>query len=239
VVAASVALVTAGVLAVAQFASGGDAGVANAQESDASGSTPPTPAPETTPAPSTVPPDDGAPDDGQAPDDTPDDVTPDDDTPDDDTADLDGRIVIQIGDGDPIVLDLGDLGSLGDIAGGDLGGLGDLGDLGKIEECLGGFAFDIDAAPGEFSLPGLPGLFGDGDDLTVAGPDGLSVLDFGEGDGSVTITKEDGEITITSEGDVQVDDLASGDASIPLPSLPALPDFDEIYECLEATIGTG
>ena len=228
VLAASVALVTAGVLAVAQFASGGDAGVANAQESDASGSTPPTPALETTPAPSTVPPDDAAPDDGRAPDDAP-----------DDTADLDGRIVIQIGDGDPIVLDLGDLGSLGEIASGDLGGLGDLGDLGKIEECLGGFAFDIEAAPGEFALPGLPGLFGDGDDLTVAGPDGLSVLDFGDGDGSVTITKQDGEITITSEGDVQVDDLASGDASVPLPSVPPLPDFDEIYECLEGTTGTG
>jgi len=54
--------------------------------------------------------------------------------------------------------------------------------------------------------------------------------------GSVTITKQDGEITITSEGDVQVDDLAALDAPA-LGSLPPLPDFDEIYECLEDATG--
>jgi hypothetical protein len=218
VVAASVALIAAGVLAVAQFASGSDADVANAAQAgdDTSGTTPPTPAPETTPPPSTVPATDEQAPDAQ-----------------DDTPDLDGKIVIQLGDGDPIVIDLGDLGSLGDLAGGDLG------DLGKIEECIGSLAFDIDidAGPGELSLPGLPGLFGDGDDLTVAGPNGLSVLDFGDGDGSVTITKQDGEITITSEGDVQVDDLTAPDASAPLPSLPPLPDFDQIYQCLEDATG--
>ena len=215
VAAASVALIAAGVLAVAQLASDEDSPVVNAAQE--TGTTPPTPAPETTaPAPTTVPAAE------EAPDDTP-----------DEAGDLDGQIVIQLGDGEPIVLDLGDLGSLGDLAGGE----GDLGDFGKIEQCLGDFAFDIDldldAAPGELSLPGL---FGDGDDLTVAGPDGLSVLDFGDGDGSVTITKQDGEITITSEGDVQVDDLAALDAPA-LGSLPPLPDFDEIYECLEDATG--
>ncbi|HEX6657933.1 MAG TPA: hypothetical protein VF065_07615, partial [Ilumatobacter sp.] len=213
------ALIAAGVLAVAQLASDEATPVVNAAQE--TGTTPPTPAPETTaPAPTTVATDDEAPADVQP----------------DDIPDLDGEIVIQIGDGDPIVIDLGDLGSLGDLAGGD----GDLGDLGKIEECIGGLAFDldIDAAPGELSLPGLPGLFGDGDDLTVAGPDGLSVLDFGDGDGSVTITKEDGEITITSDGDVQVQDLDDLFGSLPdgpptPPSLPALPDFDQIYQCLE------
>jgi hypothetical protein len=212
-------LIAAGVLAIAQFASDDDSPVANAAQE--TGTTPPTPAPETTAPPSTVPTGDEAPDE-QVP-----------DAP-DDTPDLDGKIVIQIGDGDPIVIDLGDLGSLGDLAGG-----GDLGDLGKIEDCIGGLAFDldIDAAPGELSLPGLPGLFGDGDDLTVAGPNGLSVLDFGDGDGSVTITKQDGEITITSEGDVQVEDLTAPDASAPLPSPPPLPDFDQIYQCLEDATG--
>jgi uncharacterized protein YdeI (BOF family) len=216
VAAACVALIAASVLAVAQFASDEATPVVNAAQE--TGTTPPTPAPETTaPAPTTVPTAE------QAPDDTP-----------DEAGDLDGQIVIQIGDGEPIVLDLGDLGSLGDLAGGE----GDLGDFGKIEQCLGDFAFDIDldldldAAPGELSLPGL---FGD-DDLTVAGPDGLSVLDFGDGDGSVTITKQDGEITITSEGDVQVDDLAALDAPA-LGSLPPLPDFDQIYECLEDATG--
>ena len=213
------ALIAAGVLTVAQLASDEATPVVNAAQE--TGTTPPTPAPETTaPAPVTVPAAE------EAPDDTP-----------DETGDLDGQIVIQIGDGEPIVLDLGDLGSLGDLAGGE----GDLGDFGKIEQCLGDFAFDIDldldAAPGELSLPGLPGLFGDGDDVTIAGPDGLSVLDFGDGDGSVTITKQDGEITITSEGDVQVDDLTALDASAPLGSLPPLPDFDQIYECLEDASG--
>jgi hypothetical protein len=210
-----VALIAAGVLAVAQLASDEATPVVNAAQE--TGTTPPTPAPETTaPAPVTVPADDEAPADVQP----------------DDIPDLDGEIVIQIGDGDPIVIDLGDLGSIGDLAGGD----GDLGDLGKIEECIGGLAFDldIDAAPGELSLPGL---FGDGDDLTVAGPDGLSVLDFGDGDGSVTITKQDGEITITSEGDVQVDDLTALDAPAPLGSLPPLPDFDQVYQCLEDATG--
>jgi hypothetical protein len=212
-----VALIAAGVLAVSQLASDEATPVVNAAQE--TGTTPPTPAPETT-APITVPAAE------EAPDDTP-----------DEAGDLDGQIVIQIGDGEPIVLDLGDLGSLGDLAGGE----GDLGDFGKIEQCLGDLVFDIDldldAAPGELSLPGLPGLFGDGDDLTVAGPDGLSVLDFGDGDGSVTITKRDGEITITSEGDVQVDDLTALDASVPLGSLPPLPDFDQIYECLEDATG--
>jgi hypothetical protein len=220
VAAACLVLIAAGVLAVAQFASGGDADVANAAQA-VDDSTPPTPAPETTPAPTTVPADELTPDEDQAPDERR-----------DDTPELDGRIVIQLGDGEPIVIDLGDLGDLA-------GGSGDLGDLGKLEECVGGLAFDIDleAAPGELSLPGLPGLSVDGDDLTVAGPNGLSVLDFGDGDGSVTITKQDGEITITSEGDVEVDELTALDASAPLPSLPPLPDFDEIYRCLEDAAG--
>jgi hypothetical protein len=220
IVAASAALVAAGVLAVGQFASGGRPEVANAARAGDSGSTPPTPAPDTAaPAPvttpaATSPADDAAPEAG----------------------DLDGQITIQIGDGDPIVIDLGDLGALAGEGGG-------LGDLGNIEQCVGDLSFDIDldAAPGGLGLPGFD-IFGDGDTMTITGPDGLSVLTFGDGDGSVTITKKDGEISISSDGDVQVDDLATAGESLPLPSLPSLselPDFDHIYECLEDAIGNG
>jgi hypothetical protein len=207
VAAACVALVAAGVLAVAQFASGGKTEVANAAQE---GTTPPTP-----PTPSTAP---------AAPDAPPSTVPADSQAP-DDTSDLDGKIVIKIGDGDPIVIDLGDLGSLA-------GGSGDLGDLGKIEQCIGDLPFDL-------NIDGGPGLnvFGSGGQITVTGPNGLSVLDFGDGDGSVTITKKDGEITISSEGDVQENDLTAPDAATPLPSLPELPNFDQIYQCLEGAAG--
>ena len=191
------ALIAAGVLAVSQFASGSSNDVANAAQEG--GTTPPTPptAPEPTAPPSTVPADSEAPD-AQAP---------------DDTTDLDGKIVIDIGDGDPIVIDLGDLGSL------DPGGNGD---LGKIEQCIGDLPFDLDIDGG----PGLNVLFGSGDQITVTGPNGLTVLDFGEGDGSVTITKKDGEVTISSEGDVQENDLTAPDFSDPLPSFARLrPDL--------------
>jgi hypothetical protein len=176
-------------------------------------------------------------------------VAPPSDTPADQSggdASSNGKIVIRIGDGDPIVLDLGDLGGLatgGDL--GDLGDLGHLGDLGKIEECLGGSLFDIQ--PGDAPIPPLGGLnvFGDGTDVTVTGPDGLSVADFGDGDGSVTITKKDGQVTITTDGDVAVKDLEQvlsdlpsgvpGDASSDAPPPPSLPDFNQIYECLEGS----
>ena len=201
------ALVAAGVLAVAQFASGGKTEVANAAQE---GTTPPTP-----PTPSTAP---------AAPDAPPSTVPADSQAP-DDTSDLDGKIVIKIGDGDPIVIDLGDLGSLA-------GGSGDLGDLGNIEQCIGDLPFDL-------NIDGGPGLnvFGSGGQITVTGPNGLSVLDFGDGDGSVTITKKDGEITISSEGDVRENDLTAPDAATPLPSLPELPNFDQIYQCLEGAAG--
>ena len=125
----------------------------------------------------------------------------------------DDQIVIRLGDEEPIVIDLGDLGlppELGDLSElGELGELGDLQDLDfeQVQKCLGGslFDLDLDAVPG--SLPPLGGFDVFGDDVTLAGPDGVSVLDFGEGDGSVTITRENGELTITSEGDVDVQQL--------------------------------
>ena len=92
---------------------------------------------------------------------------------------------------------------------------------------------------------GSPGfdIFGDGDAMTITGPNGLSVLTWGDGDGSVTITKKDGEISISSDGDVQVDDLGAPGASLPpMPSLPPtgdMPDFDQIFQCLQDTTGAG
>ena len=210
------ALIAAGVLAVAQFASGGDR-VANAAQ--VTGTTPPTPRrhPRRPHRPSTVPADSEAPDDRSP----------------DDTADLDGKIVIQIGDGDPIVIDLGDLGSLATSPAATV-------TRRPRQDRAVHRRPAVRPRPRRRARRALAArlrLFGDGDDLTVAGPDGLSVLDFGEGDGSVTITKQDGEITITSEGDVQVDDLTAPDVSAPLPSLPSLPDFDQIYQCLEDATG--
>ena len=125
----------------AQFASGGKSEVANAaQEAAPRRRRPPTPT--TAPA---------------APDDSTVDRARRQPGPDDD-ADLDGKIVIQIGDGDPIVIDLGDLGS----ARWPGGGSGDLGDLGKIEQCIGDLPFTRPRHPIRRAR-GLD-VFGDGDD---------------------------------------------------------------------------
>ena len=166
------------------------------------------------------------PDDTIAPadDETTDDTTTDDTT--DDTT-TDGEFVLDLGDGEPIVVDLGDL---------------DLGRIGDLTECVGLPAFDADGglgefppgdwAPGEFPLDleqlfddlplgdldgldlegldldglDLEGLDLDGGSVTVVGPDGVSVVDLGE-NGSVTVTSEDGAVTVSTEGDATVSDL--------------------------------
>lgn len=138
---------------------------------------------------------------------------------------VDGEIVIDDGDGDPIVIDLGE-------------GTVDGRSFESIAECLGlpafldgpmvdDFPFDRfeelpldDLELGELDLDGLDldgldegalgelGLFGSGGaHVTVLGPDGVQIIDLGEGDGSVTITQEDGEITITTDGDATVTEL--------------------------------
>jgi hypothetical protein len=48
----------------------------------------------------------------------------------------------------------------------------------------------------------------------------------------VTITKENGEITVTSEGDLEVTELGDALDDVPMPSLP---DFQELFDCLEST----
>jgi hypothetical protein len=40
--------------------------------------------------------------------------------------------------------------------------------------------------------------------VTVTGPDGVEFYDFGDSDGSITITQTDGELSVVSDGDVTV-----------------------------------
>ena len=128
---------------------------------------------------------------------------------------FDGKVVIDLGDDDPIEIDLGNLP-----------------DLEELQECLGLPALgEFPPLSDEFEFPKIfDGAFGQGH-VVVVGPDGVSVVDFGEGDGSVTITKDGDEITVESEGDVTVDEP---------PQLPALdipdlnlPDPDKIEDCID------
>src|SRR5204862_336106 len=66
-----------------------------------------------------------------------------------------------------------------------------------------------------------------------------SPVTCGDGHGSGTITKKDGAISISSDGDVQQSDLGAPDASVPMPSLPDMPDFGELTKCLEDATGLG
>jgi len=155
---------------------------------------------------------------------------------------VDGRIVIDIGDGDPVVIDL---------EGGTINGES----FEQFGECVGlpflenGPIFDgelvIEDLPldfeamledmpfGKFEHMGDLGDFGligpDGSHVTVLGPDGLSVIDLGDGDGSVTITQTDGELTIETEGSAtlqQIDDLFG---TMEFPALGEF-DFEQIFE---------
>ncbi len=197
------------------------------------------------------------------PDDT---IAPADDDTSDDTIDdttTDGEFVLDLGDGEPIVVDLGDL---------------DLGRIGDLSECVGLPAFDADGrefTPGEFPLDleqlfddlpldgldldglDLDGLDLDGGSVTVVGPEGVSVVDLGE-NGSVTVTSEDGAVTVSTEGDATVSDLDDlfgefgrifeggpglfGDETFHDEALEAWPgvesiDPDEIQSCIDEVLG--
>ncbi len=164
--------------------------------------------------------------------------------------DVDGEIVIDVGDDEPIVLDLSEL----DVGGPDLGGLA---------ECLGfDLRFSVEAGPGQArEVPALDDWFDDWFDewfdelaapgeiwapgaldgrVTVLGPDGATVIDLGEGDGSVTITRNDGDIEITTDGDATVHDPAEwlseieerlGDLIAP-GQPPGHDRFDQLFENL-------
>lgn len=144
---------------------------------------------------------------------------------------VEGELEFDLGDGDPIVIDLGDL---------------DEGAIDRLNECIGFPSFDVtwgdefdpgDLPFGDFEsrldelfgengefgahLDELFGEFGhvvgDGS-VTVTGPDGVSVVDLGE-NGSVTVTKEDGEVTISTSGDATVSEVSElfGDADRIIP----------------------
>ena len=135
------------------------------------------------------------------------------------TGESDSQVVIDLGEGEPIVIDLsdveGDIEQLTECIGLPVFGSGDFeigefepGDLPKLDEFLEGLPFDLEAL--EDFEGGLAGDFGmfeaDGGSVTVAGPDGVSVVDLGE-NGSVTVTKAGGEITVETDGDATVNDL--------------------------------
>lgn len=147
-----------------------------------------------------------------------------DDTGDDGTSDdgddpvVDGEVTIDLGDGEPIVIDIGELSGLDDERLAELGEclglplleIGPMGDL-PFEFPEGWFETWIEEVPGEFDgfeLPDdLDGAFRDltivpDGEVTVFGPDGMTVIDLGEGDASVTISRDgaSGELTITTEG---------------------------------------
>jgi hypothetical protein len=166
-------------------------------------------------------------------------TTPDDDPvgPVDDPArEVDGEIVIDLGNGDdPMVVDLGELGQ----SFSELAACLDLplfdGPLSADAPAVDGPGQDleqmIDDMLENLDLENLDlgsldlGSFGDvgtmtldGTHVTVLGPDGVSVIELGDGDGSVTITRTDGELTIATDGDATVQDL---------PDFSGMPPFGE------------
>lgn len=140
-----------------------------------------------------------------------------------------GDIVLDTGDGDPIVIELGEF---------------DSDTIERLSECIGFSQFDLDLDvelgdwdPDEFALDldeffdGLPfdledfdaefgdfGMFDGEGSVTVAGPDGVSVVDLGE-NGSVTVTKDGDDVTISTDGDATVSELSD-----------LFGDFDTIFE---------
>lgn len=194
-------------------------------------------------------------DDDAPTDDTDDDTS---DEPGDDEGDDSGELRIQVGDGEPIVIDLGELFD---------------GETGRvISECLDLPFLDVpavpDAAPGELDLDldldlGVllddllaGGGFDDelqswldeldatelgsspfeidtwdlGDQVTVVGDDGLTIIDLGDGDATVTIERdgETGELTITTDGTATERRLDELFGEFELPALPQgeLPDLE-------------
>lgn len=228
-------------------------------------------------------------DDTMAPTDEPADDEP---TEPDDESDpvTEGQVVIDTGDGDPVVIDLGDLelgrigelseciglpmfeldGPVGEFTPGDFSSEDFPFDLDTLDEFLGELPFDIDTLDeldGEWAIDvgdgDVPRIFDvGGGTVTVAGPDGVSVVDLGE-NGSVTVTSDDGEVTVTTSGDATVSDLddvfgefgtifeglpelfddeALGDIAESLPAFEDFPGFEEIdpdavQSCIDDVLG--
>lgn len=146
--------------------------------------------------------------------------------PDSDGPNVDGQIVIDTGDGEPLVIDIGDkfeqlqecgLPGLGEGPWFEHGDFPDVLVEGTLDDFLEGLPIDdLEARIGEFGELGDFGDFGDfgefgvfdlgGTHVTVAGPDGVSIVDLGES-GSVTITKDGDDVSISTDGDATVDEM--------------------------------
>jgi hypothetical protein len=169
------------------------------------------------------------------------------------TIGIDGEIVLDLGDGDPVTIDLGALdaeavGRLSECIGLPRIDLGEIGPWGPGEWNAGDFPLDeflkdlpfdpkaLDELMGEWSndLGDLGVLGPDGGSVTVTGPDGVSVVDLGE-NGSVTVTRNGEEITIDTSGDATVKDLSElfGDfgaifEAMPRPEGGELPNLGDL-----------
>jgi hypothetical protein len=206
------------------------------------------------------------------PDDTPSDDTASEDTAPEDTppgsddeapenSHVGGKIELNFGDGDPIVIDLDEL---------------DEDAVRQLTDCIGlpslDFSLDRPVPP---SVPNLRDLFDrfekfelpdgvgdlnvlDGGTVTVTGPDGVSVVDLGE-NGSVTVTKNDDGVSIETKGDATVSELddmfgdlgkliegeLTGDLGGVFERIPGrgdLPDFepldaDAVQACIDDAFG--
>lgn len=199
-------------------------------------------------------------------DDAGDEDTGDDDTGNDGTPSFDGEIVIDDGDGEPLVLDLGELGEcIGPILRGPLfEGRGDGRPLfddefhERMERFLDDLPWDeLGDLDGALDDDGVR-IFGSGGSMiTVVGPDGVQMIDLGDGDATVTIEQRDGELSIDADGDATVNEFPDLGAFLPemgdqtpdgrLPSeldrldldelLPF--DLDGIESCLDDLDGSG
>lgn len=253
VAVATAGLLGAGIVGVGALASADDPGL-SVSATPTTQQTPITqPTASTPPADTSVPAEtaDDQTGDDQTGDETGDDQTGDDQTGDDQTGD--GRPSVEIrvdqGDGEPFVVELDgeDLGAFQECMGMPMLGGAWLGDgefdlqiddmLGQFEELFGELP-DLDRmlqalpdpANGEGDIwQAFPGADGT---VTVLGPDGPTIVDLGDGDGSVTVSRdaETGAVTITTEGTATEQDLGAIFAPHVVDGewLDEMPNFDEM-----------
>lgn len=166
---------------------------------------------------------------------------------------IDGEIVIDDGDGDPLVLDLGALAEClgpilhgGPLAGGD-GSPRPLFDEDfqqRMEDFLDGLPHD--GPDGHAADDGVRIFGSGGSTVMVVGPDGVEVIDLGDGDATVTVEQRGGELAVETDGDATVAELPEFGDLLPHPhgDMPGawgggLPfDLGSIEECLGEPDGT-